>query len=453
MIYSNPERDTAIFYTCGICNLQCRYCGIDKNPILKEIDNKLDESFNGDYYFERLKKYFKKGQLKKIETWGGEPFLHMDRIYNLLHQIINYYPYFDSMYSSTNFSYPQWEEKVFSLFEQFRPYQYRRFNYCLQLSVDGPQYINDKNRGDGVTKKCIQNFDAFCDHLLKNPIPDNLNLSITLKGTLDNPSIKILCEKDKIIDYYKFYEDNFIKKIKRLNLPNVDIYLGIPNTAVPSPVTVEDGIIFSKLVKLCREIEQENIEKHYFEYYTEITPFANNSCQNCLTYKYNYHTCGSGNSMVGFLPDNMISICHEGFTELIEQYKKLAETSDRINSSTITFDRFIGEDGVKLCLTDDEYIEYEKKISYYNVEGASARLANISSLIRTLAMCGQIEKKYSTEVGALKAAIFIQSHTSYCIKDNIRKTGSITQIPVGLIKLLLNGAMDYILQNEEMKVN
>ena len=92
--------------------------------------------------------------------------------------------------------------------------------------------------------------------------------------------------------------------------------------------------------------------------------------------------------MVGFLPDNMISICHEGFTELIEQYKKLAETSDRINSSTITFDRFIGEDGVKLCLTDDEYIEYEKKISYYNVEGASARLANISSLIRTLAMCG-----------------------------------------------------------------
>ena len=66
---------------------------------------------------------------------------------------------------------------------------------------------------------------------------------------------KIDYKKDKIIDYYKFYEDNFIKKIKRLNLPNVDIYLGIPNTAVPSPVTVEDGIIFSKLVKLCREIE------------------------------------------------------------------------------------------------------------------------------------------------------------------------------------------------------
>jgi sulfatase maturation enzyme AslB (radical SAM superfamily) len=45
--------DTAIFYTCGVCNLQCRYCGIDKNPILKKIDDALGESFgDGEYYFE-----------------------------------------------------------------------------------------------------------------------------------------------------------------------------------------------------------------------------------------------------------------------------------------------------------------------------------------------------------------------------------------------------------------
>ena len=65
------ERDTAILYTCGVCNLQCRYCGIDKNPVLKDIDAVLGKSFEGDYYFERLKKYFpNRGQLKRIETWG-----------------------------------------------------------------------------------------------------------------------------------------------------------------------------------------------------------------------------------------------------------------------------------------------------------------------------------------------------------------------------------------------
>ena len=52
------KKDTAIFYSCGICNLNCNYCCIDKNPILKEIDKELGESFQGDYYFNQVKKYF-----------------------------------------------------------------------------------------------------------------------------------------------------------------------------------------------------------------------------------------------------------------------------------------------------------------------------------------------------------------------------------------------------------
>ena len=44
------DRKTAIFYPAAICNLNCRYCSIDKNPILVEIDKQLEESFKGDYY-------------------------------------------------------------------------------------------------------------------------------------------------------------------------------------------------------------------------------------------------------------------------------------------------------------------------------------------------------------------------------------------------------------------
>ena len=52
--------------------------------------------------------------------------------------------------------------------------------------------------------------------------------------------------------------------------------------------------------------------------------------------------------------------------------------------------------------------------------------------------CKLIIQKYITDENALKAAIFIQSHTSYCIKDNYNKTGSYTMVPVGIYKLLLN---------------
>ena len=46
MVLKNKERTTAILYTCGVCNLQCRYCGIDKNPVLKTIDEALEANPN-----------------------------------------------------------------------------------------------------------------------------------------------------------------------------------------------------------------------------------------------------------------------------------------------------------------------------------------------------------------------------------------------------------------------
>lgn len=453
MISKNKERNTAIFYTCGVCNLHCRYCGIDKNPVLKTIDEALAKSFEGDYYINRLKQYFKKGQLTTIETWGGEPFLHMDRIYPLVNQVIEYYPYFNSMYSSTNFSYPQWIDQVFGLFDQFGKYPHRDFYYCLQLSCDGPEYINDAGRGKGVTQKCLENFDKLVEQLKNDRLPHNVYLTITLKGTLDNDSIRKLCDKQKIIEYYQFFEENFIDKIRRLDNEKITMGTNIPNTAVPSPVTVEEGKIFAELCRLCREIERENIDKHYFKYYEVITPFTSDICQNCLTYQYNYHTCGTGNSMLGFLPDNMISTCHEGFTEFVEEYKKLAAESTRDQTSTITFDRFLADRGTKFCVDDEGYAEHERQMSLYNPEGASARLATIANEILCLSLAGQIKECYSNPTNALKAAIFIQSHTSYCIKDNYNKTGSITNVPLGLLKLLLNGAMEYIQRDgEELRV-
>lgn len=126
------ERDTAVFYSCGICNLNCTYCCIDKNPALKIIDDKLEKSFEGDYYFERVKEYFpNRGQLRRIETWGGEPFLKMERMHGLIRQLISYYPYFDTMFSSTNFSFDSWTDKFFNLVSVFGEYPFRTFNFEL----------------------------------------------------------------------------------------------------------------------------------------------------------------------------------------------------------------------------------------------------------------------------------------------------------------------------------
>lgn len=447
--------NTAIFYTCGTCNLKCRYCQIDKSPILKQIDEALEESFKGDYYLKRVQKYFpNKWQLTRIETWGGEPFLKMDRIYPLLHQLIEHYPYLEELFSSTNFSYPEWIDQFLGLLNQLGKYPERDFKYELQLSIDGPTYINDANRGLGVTQKCIENYKKLLYAIEEGKIPSNVHLTMCFKATLDNENIHQLNDKQKLIEYFQFFEKEFYHPFFDIvkTASNADFRMAAPNTATPSPVTVNDGQIFAQVCKKCREIEKENQEKSYFDFYKIITFFSNRVLQQNLTYNYSHHTCGTGTTMIGFLPDNMMSLCHEGFTQFIEEYKKVAANSNRNETASVTFDKFLDEQKTMLCADDIGCEKFMDKMRLYEHPNTRARLINIVNQIVVLAMTGQILDCYLDHANALKAAIFIQSHCAYCIKDNYNKTGSITLIPHGMIKLLLNGAMDYIQSDDELKI-
>ena len=448
MIRFKPDRHTAVLYTCGICNLNCRYCQIDKNPILKRIDDALEESFKGDYYFNRIRAYFpRKDQLKEIQTWGGEPFMRMDRIYPLMHKIIEYYPYFEHMYSSTNFSYDTWLDQFIGLMQCFADYPDRKFIYTLQLSVDGPEYINDRNRGKGVTAKCVANFDKLIEVIKAGKFPSNVTLDACIKGTWDNECIRDLNDKQKLIEFFKFYEDTYIAKIRELNMPNIMMGTSIPNTAMPSPVTKKDGKIFAELVAKCREIERENALHKIFKYYTCITPFSNGACDKCYSYRFCGGICGTGTTLVGFLPDNMVSTCHEGFVQLVEQYKKLANDANH-EIKTIVFDRFIDEQAVPMCVNDDQYQLHEDKMESFLQLDTTHRLVTDTALIMALALDGQIDSIYLDEKEALRAARYILAATAFCIKDNYNITGSYFMQPVGMFKLLLNGALPYLTQED-----
>ena len=444
---NNKLRNTAILYPTGICNLQCRYCNIDKNPILIEIDKKLGESFQDpNYYFNRIKQYFpQKGQLHSIETWGGEPFIYMDRIFPLLHQLINYYPYFDNFFSSTNFSFPQWNDQIFGLLNQFKDYPYRDFSVHIQLSCDGPEYINDAGRGIGTTQKCLDNFKVFIEKI-PNHVPENVTLLLSLKPTLDIYTLKELNSKEKIVEYYKFFEDNFIAPIRALGFSNVGISDSVPNIAVPTPATVEDGIFFKEFCEYCLEID--NNIREYLNYYNSVMPYPNHGGDyKNLTYKDPCMLCGSGMNLIGFLPDNMISICHEGFTQFVETYKQHAANGETEDQS-IVFNKFVDNNlKLPLCVTDEEYEKYEDFMAGYIHPNTTARLMTMTALIINLAMANQVDKKYLNQEEALKAARFLSFRTAYCIKDNLNTHGSTTLPPIGTFKLLLNGAMDIIMQS------
>lgn len=431
-------RTTAVLYSTALCNLNCTYCYINKNKGLQAIDRLLAESFDyPDYYFDFIRDYFpRRGDLQNLEVWGAETFLHMERVYTTLHKLIGHYPFFRRFFASTNFSYPEWTDKFFGLLGQFAKYAPRRFDVTLQLSLDGPAEFTDRTRGAGVTAKCLENFDRLLARA--GEIPENVHVSLAFKPTLAVDTMYLLDTKGKIIDYYLFFE-GLIHKVIDLNQTNISVNFPVPNMGVPTPANKADGEFFAQLCQNCRELEREGGR---FAFYQEITPFATNvRPKNEDTYNYPCFNCGTGSKNLGFLPGRLLSSCHNGFVDVLEDYEKefLANPESSIDP------KLFQPTHNKFTHTESDYPAYEKQAGHYNAPGSLCRMGCLAGFIRTLALAGEIQEKYSTEKGAFRGAELYQSCTCNCLRDNYMVTGSTTLQPEGMIKLLLNGAVEYIM--------
>lgn len=439
------ERQTAIFYTTAVCNLNCVYCYIDKNPALVTIDNILDESFKGEYYFDFVREMFPDPyQLTNIEFWGGEPTLRLDRAIHTVTRLIDFYPNLNSFYMSTNFTNNEWNKQFFGFIDMLNSYPERQFHFLLQLSLDGPEYINDAQRGKGVTKRFSKQFISFIDSLNKRG-ESNVSFELAFKPTLTSDIIRAhLLDKEGIIKYYRFFE-TFLSYFKRnIKVSNVSCNHPIPNMACPSPHTQKDGIEFAQFCRLCREIEKENNTNKIFNFYGEITPFVPRTVPNYnnTSYCQSCGACGSGKYNVGFLPYDMISCCHNGFTNLISDYKKKSlENTD--NNKVLDFKLFMSEDHY-MIQTKESYKQYEKNVDMIYNPCSKTKIANMASIITLLGLTKQIDPKYKYPKEALKAALFMQQATSYCMRDNVAVTGSAGLYPIGQLRLLLNGAREAI---------
>ena len=439
------DRNTLVLYTCATCNLNCTYCYIDKSPALKQIDDILAKSFEGTYYFDFAKEIFPNPkQLLGIEFWGGEPSIGLPRVYHLMPLFIDYYPNLDRIMMSTNLTQPHWFEDFWGFINIFTNYPKRMFHIQLQLSLDGPPEINDTNRGKGVTKKFIDNFEKLvCE--LEDKLPDNIELVLGFKQTYSIDTIYKLQTKQAIIDYFMFYDKLIDFTESKVHFKKVSCPPNLPNTACPAPHTKADGIAFANYCKLCREIEKEQLFNNYMTI-TSFQPNYENNFKNC----YNHHCghCGSGRAVIGLLPEEKISVCHSGFTDIVEEYKQYCEEHKDWSERSILSNLFTNQHSVmRTCLTKEEFYQFEEMIeSYYN-EDSTFKMLNLVTLIQVLASVGQIDEKYQYEKNAIEAADFYLSATAYCIRDNLNLTGSMGLYPVGLIKLLLNGAKEYIQKN------
>jgi len=431
------DRKTLVLYSTAVCNLKCTYCFIDKNPALQKIDQLLDESYKGDYYFNFAKQVFPDpNQLEEIQIWGGEPTLNFHRIIPTIHKLLDYYPNLNQFMFSTNLAHEHAVDEILYFIKALS--NDRTIHLNIQLSLDGPKYINDANRGQGTTEKFTKNFAKLVSNI--NSVfteAPNVLVNAFTKSTLDVASINALQTKEKIIEYYKFLELFYDLSLTTPS-SNFAFRPHVPNTACPLPTTVELGKKFANFCKLCTEIEEENITKHIFKVYTDITPYKHTICQDSTI--CNRGSCGGGRLTLGLLPDNLISTCHNGFTELLAEYKKYALE----NANSSLQDGFFKNFTNPTVFPFSDLAEKEKYIENYFNRADNNMMLTLIGQIQFLAAANQIDKKYLDLNNAKAAAVFIRNRTAFCVRDNINITGVHSIPPVNLQKLLLNGAKEFI---------
>lgn len=436
--------DVINLYSTSLCNLCCKYCFIPKNKALEIVDKKIEESFKDKYYYYNFAKelYGDITDLKGIEIWGGEPTLHMDRVYDTIDVFIQNTK-LNNVFFSTNFCTDEIHTVYDNFVKLFSKYNDRKLTLAIQISLDGPWEISDINRGKGVTDKVISNLKILSEKF--DDIPDCMNLEFVSKPTVDMNNIRKMMSKDRIIEYYKFFEDYLIEPTKNKK-KDIKFYIPTMTLAVPNEFTVEDGKDFAQFCKLCKDLEIENKEKHIFKYYKTLTPYRKldrSQIQYENGYDYIGGTCGSGINSIMLLPGKKASGCHRHFIDIIEEYR------DELNQDTDSkYISFIPEHKHNQLYFRNKYeLELHKdKIKQYTNYCTTSSVVTVSTMIRTLAFVGQIEEKYKDAETARRSAIELLRIWNPCISDNIVMTNSITGTYNGMIKLLFNGAIDYILE-------
>ena len=443
----HPKRTTCILYLTATCNLKCRYCFIDKSPILKKIDEKLEQSYKTNYYKNFIDEIFDdKEALKRMEFWGGEPSYGLPRTYDTIKWVIENYPNFEEIMMSTNLTTKTVVEDLINFWKFLEQFSNRNFNFYLQLSLDGPEYLNDYNRGKNTTKLFTENFKKLIDKIQDFNKNSNVKVHAHFKPTLANDTIAMLQTKEAVIEYYKFFEQ-YVDIVNEKELNNNFFFLSLtnPNVATPAPTTVQDGKNFANLCKIIFEVEQENPRKRFFKYPRQIMPFAHEfkCCPNHTLYD-GCGTCGTGSSVVGLLPEGQISTCHNGFVELLTAYKEHGNNLTEKDDIAIDFNLFITNNDKNFVIFNKEkYSKFEKQVALFNRE-EKFQITELASLITLYARSNQIDKKYLNSNNAIEAARFIQTHTASCMRDNLGITGTKYLFQYEYIKLFLNGAKEYI---------
>lgn len=445
---NKPSLYNLTLYSSALCNLKCKYCFIHKSPLLQEMEKLIEQYCNSDYYFDfldRLSPYFSYDGLKNISYWGGEPSIGFKRFANVTMDFMKKYKTIDTLKFSSNFTYKDLIPSFVALLDAGSSVK-DEFVFDAQVSVDGPPFINDSNRGFGTTDLIIENFSEMLGLCEEYP---NVNFISHPKGTLSLEQVEYLLNGNNLKIFFDFFYNIFVDCQSRYK----NLRCGYPhvNIAVPGRFTKEDGILFAEYARKCNELQNTDRFRnkgHLFFLQSRVKErFL--KCD-ISSYKEFCGFCGLGRGDIGLLPEWKVSLCHRTFADIVKSYKEEAASS----SSSLLDNRIFSAKKFDQSIIFDVK-DAEKHLGVYrdylNIDSTSIMITN-ANLIRSLAFVGQVNERYKTEDGALFGAKLLLHTFGLCAKDCQDLTGTLSSSYAGAARLLLNGADEVMLKGTRYEI-
>lgn len=273
------------------CNLNCRYCYINKNNIDMDFDIAKDT-------IDKLVISCREKKFNKIvlSFSGGEPLLKID----LINKIINYCNNIESI----SFSYRILtngiliDDRVIKLVKEN--------DIDIRISLDGVKKYNDKNR---------YYYDKRGSY---NDVVDGI---LYLKKNDIIPTINVVITKENIDGLYKL-----TKKLICYNLPFRFSLEKSNSNNMPSVFDVQDKVIMilKKCLKLIFKCYKNGIFNNSFN--VDDISFNNSSCRNC----------GVGNNVIAIGSNGDVALCGMDLGNSVSNIYKDNNIISKINDCEVS---------------------------------------------------------------------------------------------------------------------
>ena len=443
--------EAAEILTTGRCPHHCKYCYIPKTPVMRELHNEIVADLEQANHIERLKKIYG-DSLKTLGFWGTEPTLTLDLIQPMLPRLTQAFPKLKEITFSTSMV-------TFKPIVRFiKALQGYGIKLKIQVSLDGPSFITDKNRFRGAAREVPENFFALVSAIQDQregamPLPPttipglaerNLPTEVEFhwKPTLSTENIKEMNDDPSKIDEYYCYFENLNKKFEEVNRSK-QISLLEGSTAslvVPGHYTSEDGRDFAQFLNNLRRKGHKSL---YSFRLGKLLDFWDE-----LGTKKSMFTCSAGDSNSGI--SDKLHLCHRTFYLDDSRYVNSVLQQDASNWDISHFKagtiELLRKNYIVDMNQDAEVIRLQYVMRNYH-DFWRLQMGYVKAMMMELALAGQADREYleNDELITLFGLFILTSYS--CPVENILSNGNIHLMPLSILRMFGNGAFQELLHD------